>query len=286
MGSRQWTALILLLALVLAGLWVVVRVRDRNAADPTATTSAGGGAARAGQAGHAVQVVQLFKTPEDLPPFTMTDVDGRTLSPADWRGKVVLVNFWATWCPPCRAEIPDLIALQKKYRDRLVVIGVSEDDIAVDEVKRFAAAQGMNYPVVMTTPAIRKVFRAVVALPTTFVLDQDGRLAMKHVGMLNAAGTEAETRVLAGLDVTTKVERIESSDKARIESAAEAKAIPGIDLTKLSETQKRAVVQALIAEDCTCGCGLTLAVCRLDDPTCPVSLPMAQEIVKKYSAER
>jgi hypothetical protein len=124
----------------------------------------------------------------------------------------------------------------------------------------------------------------VAALPTTFVLDRDGRLAQKHVGMLNAANTETETRVLAGLDVNTKVERVEASDKARVESAAEAMAIPGIDLTKLSETKRKAVVQALMAEGCTCGCSLTLAVCRLDDPKCDVSLPLAQEIVKKYSA--
>ena len=166
----------------------------------------------------------------------------------------------------------------------LVVIGVSEDDIAVDQVKKFAADQGMNYPVVMTTPEIRKIFRGVAALPTTFVVDREGRIAQKHVGLLNPVNTEAETRVLAGLDTTTKVERIENSEKARVESAAEAKNIPGIDLTKLNETQKKAVVQALLTEDCTCGCALTLAVCRLDDPTCPVSLPMAQEIVKKYSA--
>jgi len=276
MGARQWTlpaAIVALLALVLGGLWIVLQVRNRETA-PGATDAGG----------ETVGVVRLFKTLETVPALTMTDLEGRSISSADWRGKVVLVNFWATWCPPCRAEIPDLIALQKKYHDNLVVIGVSEDDIAVDQVKKFAADQGMNYPVVMTTPEIRKIFRGVAALPTTFVVDREGRIAQKHVGLLNPVNTEAETRVLAGLDTTTKVERIENSEKARVESAAEAKNIPGIDLTKLNETQKKAVVQALLTEDCTCGCALTLAVCRLDDPTCPVSLPMAQEIVKKYSA--
>ena len=276
MGARQWTlpaAIVALLALVLGGLWIVLQVRNRETA-PGATDAGG----------ETVGVVRLFKTLETVPALTMTDLEGRSISSADWRGKVVLVNFWATWCPPCRAEIPDLIALQKKYHDNLVVIGVSEDDIAVDQVKKFAADQGMNYPVVMTTPEIRKIFRGVAALPTTFVVDREGRIAQKHVGLLNPVNTEAETRVLAGLDTTTKVERIENSEKARVESAAEAKNIPGIDLTKLNETQKKAVVQALLTEDCTCGCALTLAVCRLDDPTCPISLPMAQEIVKKYSA--
>lgn len=228
--------------------------------------------------------VKLLKARVEVPAFTAPGLDGRPVSTAALRGKVVLVNFWATWCPPCREEIPDLIALQKKYKDRLVIIGVSEDDIAVEEVKRFAEAHAMSYPIVMTTPDIRKQFTGIVALPTTFVIDRDGRLVQKHVGMLNAANTEAETRVLAGIDTTAKVEYIENSPKARLEQAAKAKAIPGIDLSTLTELQKNAVVQALIAEGCTCGCCLTLAVCRLDDPTCPVSLPMAQDIVKKYSA--
>src|SRR5690348_445701 len=80
-------------------------------------------------------VVQLLRNPTPVEPFTLTDLDGRTLSSADWKGKVVLVNFWATWCPPCLAEIPDLIALQNKYRDRLVVVGISEDEIAPEMVK-------------------------------------------------------------------------------------------------------------------------------------------------------
>jgi len=269
MTSRRWTGLLLLLALSLISVWFGLQLRDRAQSEEAEEAT----------------VVELFKHPEDMAPFTMTDLEGHTFASSDWRGKVVLINFWATWCAPCRAEIPDLIALQKKYKDTLVVIGVSEDDaIPVEEVKRFADAQGMNYPVVMTSPALRKIFTGVSALPTTFVLDRDGRLAQRHVGILNSVRTEAETRVLAGLDVNAKVEYVENSAKIRLENAAQAKNIPGIDLTKLSETQKHAVVQALLVEDCTCGCGLTLAVCRLDDPTCPVSLPLAQDIVKKYSA--
>src|SRR5262245_23578875 len=94
-------------------------------------------------------VVELLKEGPPLPDFAMTDITGRAITSKDLRGKVVLVNFWATWCPPCRAEIPDLIALQDKYRDKLVVIGVSEDEGGVDEVKAFVAKQRMNYPIVM-----------------------------------------------------------------------------------------------------------------------------------------
>src|SRR5262245_7975820 len=95
--------------------------------------------------------VRLFKDPATVAPFTAHDIDGRTISSESLRGKVVIVNFWATWCPPCRAEIPDLVALQDKYRDRLVIIGVSEDDVPTDEVRRFVADHKINYPVVMTT---------------------------------------------------------------------------------------------------------------------------------------
>ena len=72
--------------------------------------------------------VALLKERADVPAFTAADLDGRQVSTAALRGKVVIVNFWATWCPPCREEIPDLIALQNKYKDNLVIIGVSEDD--------------------------------------------------------------------------------------------------------------------------------------------------------------
>jgi len=228
--------------------------------------------------------VKLFKDPVAVPAFTLTDLDGRQLSSSDWKGKVVLVNFWATWCPPCRAEIPDLIALQKKYPDKLVVVGISEDDGPVGEVKKFVAEHKMTYPVAMETPALTKIFRGIVALPTTFVIDPDGKLQQKHVGQLNAELTEAEARAIAGIDRNASIERVDNSDKVRLENAAQAKTIPGVDLSHLSDAQRKAVVQALIAEDCTCGCGLTVAECRLEDPTCPVSLPLAQEIVKKYSA--
>ena len=69
--------------------------------------------------------LQFYSDPAPVGAIAMKDVDGRTISSADWTGKVVIVNFWATWCPPCRAEIPDLIALQNKYRDQLVIIGIS-----------------------------------------------------------------------------------------------------------------------------------------------------------------
>jgi thiol-disulfide isomerase/thioredoxin len=195
-----------------------------------------------------------------------------------WRGRIALVNLWATWCPPCRAEIPDLIALQEKYRDQVQVIGVSQDEVGPDAVRKFAAEQHMNYPIVMSTPELEKIFTGIYALPTSFIVDRTQQIVQKHVGMLNAATTEAEARYLAGLDTNVTVEHVEDETKAMIRNAAQATKIPGVDLDKLSPAAKAAALKQLNADTCTCGCGLTLAACRINDPGCNISLPLAQKI--------
>ena len=225
--------------------------------------------------------VRFLRDRAPVEPFSSADVRGGTMSTANFKGKVILVNFWATWCPPCREEIPDLIALQEKYKDQLQIIGISQDYGSPDRVLRFADAHHMNYPIVMSTPEIERLFPNVYALPTSFLIDRDGRIAQKHVGMLNASLTEVETRALSGVDAAARVELVEDEDKVRIQNAAQANKIPGIDLGPLSPEKKAEALQQLNTEHCTCGCGLTVAQCRVDDPTCVVSLPLAQEIVKK-----
>src|SRR5688572_30736037 len=105
--------------------------------------------------------LRFFRNPAAAPAFTARDLDGREVSMAALRGKVVLVNFWATWCGPCRAEIPDLVALQEKYRDQLQIIGISQDEVPVDLVRKFAAEHRMNYPVVMSSPELESMFPGV-----------------------------------------------------------------------------------------------------------------------------
>jgi thiol-disulfide isomerase/thioredoxin len=281
MGKRQWVAGGAVLAVAVSAVLAIFyhgRGHARGLNGPGAEV----------ESGSAEKVtVRLLREPIATPAFTVTALDGRSISSADWRGKVVLVNFWATWCPPCRAEIPDLIVLQEKYREHLVIVGIAEDEGSVDGVKRFVAEHKINYPIVMSTPELRKIFPEVMALPTTFVLDRDGNLAQKNVGMLNAKETEAGTRLLAGLKVNAEVVKVEANEKAvGLENAAQAREIPGIDLTKLSGDQRTSVLMALNEEACKCGCGLTVAKCRIDDPTCGFSLPQARTIVEKLTPAR
>jgi thiol-disulfide isomerase/thioredoxin len=230
--------------------------------------------------------LRFFRNPAPAPVFTSRDLDGRAISTASYRGKVVLINFWATWCPPCRAEIPDLVALQEKYRDQLQIIGVSEDEAPVEVVRRFAADHHMNYPVVMTSPELEKMFPGIGALPTSYVIDRDARIVQKHVGMLTARTTEYEMRHLAGLPVNASIEEVDQTQGLKLENGAQLMSIPGVDLAKLAPATRAEALQKLNAQPCTCGCDLTVAKCRVDDPSCGVSLPLARQIVAQLAGSK
>lgn len=117
------------------------------------------------------------------PSWTLNDVEGRPVASEQFRGKVVILDFWATWCPPCRQEIPGFVALQKQYGEKgLVVIGVSLDQQGPGVVKAFMQQFGMNYPVVMGDQAVVDAFGGVEGIPTTFVIDRAGNIVAKHVG--------------------------------------------------------------------------------------------------------
>jgi thiol-disulfide isomerase/thioredoxin len=268
-----------IVAIVSAGWAGTSYLRSRQQAAAAAIAAAAAPIA-SGPTSSATGALQFLSDATTVPDVSMTDLDGRPLSSASWRGKVTIVNFWATWCPPCRAEIPDLIALQKKYGDRLQIIGISQDEDGPDVVRKFVAQQQMNYPIVMSTPAIEKAFPGIYALPTSFIIGPDGKIMQKHVGMLNAQLTERETRALAGLDTNVKIEYVEDETKALIRNAAQATKIPGINLDQLTPAQKAYALKRLNEEKCTCGCGLTLAACRINDPNCAFSLPLAQKIVE------
>jgi thiol-disulfide isomerase/thioredoxin len=115
--------------------------------------------------------------------FTLTDVQGKTHRMADFRGKWLIVNFWATWCPPCVEEIPDLVQLRQARKD-VEVIGVAMDYENSGQVLRFADGMFVNYPIVLGDHNISQSIGQVDGLPTTFIYDPQGRLAARHVGKL------------------------------------------------------------------------------------------------------
>lgn len=229
-------------------------------------------------------VIRFVRNPQPAPPLRLTDLDGNALSSADWHGKVVLLNFWATWCAPCRAEIPDLIRLQEKYAGQFLVIGLSTDTDPPEKVKEFARQMGINYPVVMAPPGIESQFGGVFGLPTSFVLDTEGRIVQKHIGLLDPTQYELEIRALLNLPVEAVVERFEDTGQVLLANASKATEYPGVDLSRLSAEQKNAARRQLNENDCTCGCGLTVAQCLVHDSSCEISKAMAAKVVEELSA--
>ena len=230
--------------------------------------------------------IQLVADPSPLPALSMQDLDGRTITTDDLYGKVTLVNFWATWCGPCRAEIPDLIKLQARYPDHLQIIGVSADEGPVQVVEDFATAYGINYPIVMSTPELDRAFPGVMALPTSFIIDPEGRVVQTHIGLINPGVLEQETRFLAALDLDITVDIVDENQHGLLVNAAQATEIPGLDLTTLTPEQRTTALQRLNQEGCTCGCKLTLAQCRINDSSCDVSLPLAEQVVAEIVGTR
>lgn len=228
--------------------------------------------------------IRFVKDPQLAPPLTLKDLDGKTISSSDWRGKVVLLNFWATWCGPCRAEIPDLIRLQKKYADQLVVVGLSTDIDPPKKVKQFAEEMNINYPVAMAPPEIEAKFGGVFGLPTSFLLDTAGRIVQKHIGLLNPALYELEIRALLRLPVEANIERFEDTGQVLLTNAKNATVYPGVDLSKLDAEQKKSARRRLNEMKCACGCDLTVAQCLVNDSSCAVSKAMAEKVVNELLA--
>jgi thiol-disulfide isomerase/thioredoxin len=142
-----------------------------------------------GGVGVGVGTVSACAEPEEecLPDLDMEDLDGNVWARADLTGKVVIVNFWATWCRPCLVEIPDLSQLYEDYRDRdLVLLGIMTDSPPEDEYAEFAKRTGLDYPVVRATADILRGFELPDVLPTTLVYDRGGRLVFRHQGAVTA----------------------------------------------------------------------------------------------------
>jgi len=118
------------------------------------------------------------------PDFTLKDADGKVVHLTDYRGKVVLLDFWATWCGPCKIEIPWFMEMQRKNKDKgFEVLGVAMDDEGWEVVKPFVADLNVNYRIVIGNDSTAEIYGGVDALPTTFLIDREGKIAAVHVGL-------------------------------------------------------------------------------------------------------
>jgi thiol-disulfide isomerase/thioredoxin len=270
MNMKTLLGAIIVLALAVAG-FLAVRYTRQVGQDLTSSTNAHTASGK--------PRVRFVKNPRTIPDLTMTTLDGKTISTKELAGKVIIFNFWATWCAPCRAEIPDLVKLQDQYKDQMVIIGVLSEDEPGPHVSKFAADYKINYPIVPETKEMLEAFTGIYALPTTFMVGPDLRMMQKHIGQIRPAQIELETRVLANLPVDAEVEYEPDNKEAVLSKNARATEIPGVDLAALTPEQKTLALNRLNDEPCDCGCGLTIAQCRINDSTCAVSPKLADKIL-------
>ncbi|HTQ53218.1 MAG TPA: TlpA disulfide reductase family protein [Bryobacteraceae bacterium] len=131
------------------------------------------------------------------PDFALKDADGKTVRLSDYKGKVVLLDFWATYCGPCKIEIPWFMDFERKHKDQgFSVLGVSMDDDGWDAVKPFINDLAINYRVVVGNDATAEKYGGIEALPTTFLIDRDGNIASVHVGLTSKSEIEDDIEQL------------------------------------------------------------------------------------------
>ena len=129
--------------------------------------------------------------------YTIKDMNGVEVKLASFKGKVILLNFWATWCGPCKAEIPGFVELQKKYANDLVVLGLSVDD-TVDKLKPYVAQYKINYPILvgLGREDVQDAYGPIYGIPMSFLIGRDGKICKKHAGIAPKAQFEREIKGL------------------------------------------------------------------------------------------
>jgi peroxiredoxin len=145
----------------------------------------------------AKKTVRSSQERKSAPDFTLKDSNGKTVTLSEYKGKVVLLNFWATWCGPCKIEIPWFMDFEQRYKDRgFAVLGVSMDEEGWDAVKPYVDEKRINYRVAMGNDSVGDLYGGIESLPTTFVIDRDGRVAAAHKGLISKSEYENEIQQL------------------------------------------------------------------------------------------
>ncbi len=167
------------------------------------------------------QRAKAARQERDLKPaadFTLKDANGNSIKLSDYRGKVVLLNFWATWCGPCQLEIPWFIEFQQQYKSKgLQVLGVSMDDDGWAAVKPYIAQHKINYPIVLGNDSVSQLYGGIDSLPTTFIIDREGRIAYPpHVGLVG------KNEYLSEIQGLLEARQQETGNRHQLSSAAPA----------------------------------------------------------------
>lgn len=137
------------------------------------------------------------RTARVAPDFSLRDPDGRLVRLSDYRGKVVLLNFWATWCGPCAIEIPWFVEFERRHKDRgFAVLGISMDEDGWQVVRPYMSRAGINYRVLMGNDEVARLYGGVDSLPTTFLIDREGKLAKVHLGLVSKSRYENDLNEL------------------------------------------------------------------------------------------
>ena len=144
--------------------------------------------------------VAAAKELKTAPDFNLKDLEGGEVKLSDYRGKVVILDFWATWCPPCIKGIPDFVELQKEYGDKgLAILGISLDQNPKQVLPKFIKKYKVNYPILLTDGKVDKAYGGVTGIPTTFVIDRKGETYKQYVGFRPQKVFETDIKTLLGL---------------------------------------------------------------------------------------
>ena len=147
------------------------------------------------------------------PDFSLQSLDGKTTRLSDFRGKAVLLNFWATWCGPCKIEMPWFVDFQKQYGSQgLQIVGVAMDDASKEDIGKFARDMGVNYPILIGKEAVGDQYGGIPGLPETFLIARDGKIVDKIIGLRGKA--EIEDAIKKALNTRPAASQASASDKA------------------------------------------------------------------------